>query len=185
MADKKILTTPLTDKVVESLKIGDNVLINGTIFTARDAAHKRLVELIEKGEKLPFDIKGQIIYFAGPTPPKPGQVIGSAGPTSSYRMNLYSPALIKVGQKGLIGKGDMSDEVMEAMKKHKAVYFAAVGGAGALISKSITAAEVIAYEDLGAEAIRKLTVKEFPVIVAMDCHGGNQYKEGIAYYGKK
>lgn len=185
MADKKILTTPLTDKVVESLKIGDNVLINGTIFTARDAAHKRLVELIEKGEKLPFDIKGQIIYFAGPTPPKPGQVIGSAGPTSSYRMNLYSPTLIKVGQKGLIGKGDMSDEVMEAMKKHKAVYFAAVGGAGALISKSITAAEVIAYEDLGAEAIRKLTVKEFPAIVAMDCHGGNQYKEGIAYYGKK
>jgi len=185
MADKKILTTPLTDKVVESLKIGDNVLINGTIFTARDAAHKRLVELVEKGEELPFDIKGQIIYFAGPTPPKPGQVIGSAGPTSSYRMNLYSPTLIKVGQKGLIGKGDMSDEVMEAMKKHKAVYFAAVGGAGALISKSITAAEVIAYEDLGAEAIRKLTVKEFPVIVAMDCHGGNQYKEGIAYYGKK
>jgi len=185
MADKKILTTPLTDKVVESLKIGDNVLINGTIFTARDAAHKRLVELVEKGEELPFDIKGQIIYFAGPTPPKPGQVIGSAGPTSSYRMNLYSPTLIKVGQKGLIGKGDMSDEVMEAMKKHKAVYFAAVGGAGALISKSITAAEVIAYEDLGAEAIRKLTVKEFPAIVAMDCHGGNQYKEGIAYYGKK
>ncbi len=185
MADKKILTTPLTDEAVMNLKIGDNVLISGTIFTARDAAHKRLVELVEKGEELPFDIKGQIIYFAGPTPPKPGQVIGSAGPTSSYRMNIYSPTLIKVGQKGLIGKGDMSDEVMEAMKKHKAVYFAAVGGAGALISKSITAAEVIAYEDLGAEAIRKLTVKEFPAIVAMDCHGGNQYKEGIAYYGKK
>jgi len=185
MADKKIITTPLTDEVVMDLKIGDNVLINGTIFTARDAAHKRLVELIEKGEELPFDIKGQIIYFAGPTPPKPGKVIGSAGPTSSYRMNIYSPTLIKVGQKGLVGKGDMSDEVMEAMKKHKALYFAAVGGAGALISKSITAAEIIAYEDLGAEAIRKLTVKEFPAIVAMDCHGGNQYKEGIAKYGKK
>jgi fumarate hydratase subunit beta len=185
MAAKKIITTPLTDEVVMDLKIGDNVLINGTIFTARDAAHKRLVELIEKGEELPFDIKGQIIYFAGPTPPKPGKVIGSAGPTSSYRMNIYSPTLIKVGQKGLVGKGDMSDEVMEAMKKHKAVYFAAVGGAGALISKSIMAAEIIAYEDLGAEAIRKLTVKEFPAIVAMDCHGGNQYKEGIIKYGKK
>jgi fumarate hydratase subunit beta len=185
MADKKILTTPLTDEVVESLKIGDNVLINGTIYTARDAAHKRLVELVEKGEKLPFDVEGAIIYFAGPTPPKPGQVIGSAGPTSSYRMNLYSPTLIKVGQKGMVGKGDMGEEVMDAMKKNKAVYFVAVGGAGALISKSITAAEVIAYEDLGAEAIRKLTVKEFPAIVAMDCHGGNQFEEGIKQYSKK
>jgi len=185
MADKKILTTPLTDEAVADLKIGDNVLINGTIYTARDAAHKRLVELVEKGEKLPFDIKGAIIYFAGPTPPKPGQVIGSAGPTSSYRMNLYSPTLIKVGQKGMVGKGDMGPAVMDAMKEHKAVYFVAVGGAGALISKSITAAEVIAYEDLGAEAIRKLTVKEFPAIVAMDCHGGNQFEEGIKQYSKK
>jgi fumarate hydratase subunit beta len=185
MADKKILTTPLTDEAVEDLKIGDNVLITGTIYTARDAAHKRLVELVEKGEKLPFDIEGAIIYFAGPTPPKPGQVIGSAGPTSSYRMNLYSPTLIKIGQKGLIGKGDMNEDVMAAMKKHKAVYFAAVGGAGALISKSITAAEIVCYEDLGAEAIRKLTVKEFPAIVAMDCHGGNQFEEGIKQYSKK
>ena len=185
MSEKKYITTPLTDKVVEDLKIGDNVLITGTIYTARDAAHKRLVELIDKGEKLPFDITGQIIYFAGPTPPKPGQVIGSAGPTTSYRMNAYTPRLIPVGQKGMIGKGEMSAEVVEQMKKHKAVYFAAVGGAGALIAKSITAAEVIAYEDLGAEAIRKLTVKDFPVIVALDCHGGNLYKEGIAKYGKK
>ncbi|MEW5923285.1 MAG: Fe-S-containing hydro-lyase [Candidatus Zixiibacteriota bacterium] len=185
MSEKKYITTPLTDKVVENLKIGDNVLITGTIYTARDAAHKRLVDLIAKGEKLPFDITGQIIYFAGPTPPKPGQVIGSAGPTTSYRMNAYTPRLIPVGQKGMIGKGEMSAEVVEAMKKHKAVYFAAVGGAGALISKSITAAEVIAYEDLGAEAIRKLTVKDFPAIVALDCHGGNLYKEGIAKYGKK
>lgn len=185
MSEKKYITTPLTDKVVEDLKIGDNVLITGTIYTARDAAHKRLVDLIDKGQKLPFDVTGQIIYFAGPTPPKPGQVIGSAGPTTSYRMNAYTPKVIGVGQKGMIGKGEMSAEVVEAMKKNKAVYFAAVGGAGALISKSITAAEVIAYDDLGAEAIRKLTVKDFPAIVALDCHGGNLYKEGIAKYGKK
>lgn len=185
MSEKKIITTPLTDETVEDLKIGDNVLITGTIYTARDAAHKRLVELIDKGAELPFDVKGQIIYFAGPTPPKPGQVIGSAGPTTSYRMNAYTPKLIGAGQKGMIGKGEMSAEVVEAMKKHKAVYFAAVGGAGALISKSITAAEVIAYDDLGAEAIRKLTVKDFPAIVALDCHGGNLFKEGIAKYGEK
>jgi len=185
MSEKKIITTPLTDETVEDLKIGDNVLITGTIYTARDAAHKRLVELIDKGAELPFDVKGQIIYFAGPTPPKPGQVIGSAGPTTSYRMNAYTPKLIGAGQKGMIGKGEMSAEVVEAMKKQKAVYFAAVGGAGALISKSITAAEVIAYDDLGAEAIRKLTVKDFPAIVALDCHGGNLFKEGIAKYGQK
>ncbi len=184
MSDKKTITTPLTDKVVESLKVGDQVLINGSIYTARDAAHKRLVELIAKGEKLPFDVKGQIIYFVGPTPPKPGQVIGSAGPTTSYRMNAYTPIVIEAGQKGMIGKGEMGPDVVMAMKKHKAVYFAAVGGAGALIAKSITAAEVIAYEDLGAEAIRKLTVKDFPVIVALDCHGGNLYKEGMEKYGK-
>ncbi len=184
MSDEKKLTPPLTDETVEDLKIGDNVLITGTIYTARDAAHKRLVELVEKGEDLPFDIKGQIIYFVGPTPAKPGQAIGSAGPTTSYRMNAYTPTLIKAGQKGMIGKGEMGPEVVEAMKKHKAVYFAAVGGAGALISKAITKAEVIAYDDLGAEAIRKLEVKDFPVVVALDCHGGNLYKEGIEKYGK-
>lgn len=184
MSDKKVITTPLTDQVVESLKVGDQVLINGTVYTARDAAHKRLVELIQKGDKLPFDVTGQIIYFVGPTPPKPGQPIGSAGPTTSYRMNAYTPIVIEAGQKGMIGKGEMGPEVVAAMKKHKAVYFAAVGGAGALIAKSITGAEIVAYEDLGAEAIRKLTVKEFPAIVALDCHGGNLYKEGMAKYGK-
>ena len=185
MAEKKRISAPLTDEVVEDLKIGDNVLITGTIYTARDAAHKRLVELVDKGEKLPFDVKGQIIYFVGPTPARPGEVIGSAGPTTSYRMNIYTPRLIAVGQKGMIGKGEMGPEVVEAMKKHKAVYMAAVGGAGALISRAITASEVVAYDDLGAEAIHKLTVKDFPVIVALDCHGGNLFKEGIAKYGIK
>ncbi|UCD93938.1 MAG: Fe-S-containing hydro-lyase [Candidatus Zixiibacteriota bacterium] len=185
MAEKKRITAPLTDEVVQDLKIGDNVLISGTIYTARDAAHKRLVELVDKGEQLPFDVKGQIIYFVGPTPAKPGEVIGSAGPTTSYRMNIYTPRLIAVGQKGMIGKGEMGPEVVAAMKKHKAVYLSAVGGAGALISRAITASEIVAYEDLGAEAIRKLTVKDFPVIVALDCHGGNLYSEGIAKYGVK
>ncbi len=176
--------TPLTDDIVMSLKAGDNVLISGTVYTARDAAHKRLVELLDKGQPLPFDIKGQILYFVGPTPAKPGKVIGSAGPTTSYRMNAYSPKLITAGQRGIIGKGEMSAEVAEHLKKYKGVYFAAVGGAGALISKSITSAEIIAYEDLGAEAIRRLTVKDFPVVVAQDCHGGNLYKEGVKKYAK-
>jgi fumarate hydratase subunit beta len=184
MSDAKKITPPLTDEMVEDLKIGDNVLITGTIYTARDAAHKRLVELLEKGEDLPFDIKGQILYFVGPTPAKEGQVIGSAGPTSSYRMNIYTPKLIEVGQKGMIGKSEMGPEVVDAMKKHKAVYLAAVGGAGALLSKRITASEIVAYEDLGPEAIRKLTVEDFPVVVALDCHGGNLYKEGLTQYGK-
>ena len=184
MSDKIKITTPLTDDTVESLKVGDSVLISGTVYTARDAAHKRLVELLDKGEKLPFDVKGQIIYFVGPTPAKPGKPIGSAGPTTSYRMNAYTPRMIEVGQKGMIGKGEMGPEVVAKMKEKKAVYFAAVGGAGALIAKSITAAEVIAYEDLGAEAIRKMTVKDFPAIVALDCHGGNLYQEGMAKYKK-
>ena len=186
MSNGKIkIDTPLTDELVKTLKVGTEVLIDGTIFTGRDSAHKRMTETLAKGEKLPFDPKGQVIYFAGPTPPKPGKVIGSAGPTTSYRMNAYTPRLIPVGQKGMIGKGEMSAEVVAQMKEHKAVYFAAVGGAGALIAKSITAAEVIAYEDLGAEAIRKLTVKDFPAIVALDCHGGNLYKDGLAQYGQK
>jgi len=185
MSDIKKITTPLTDDIVESLRAGDSVQITGTVYTARDAAHKRLVELLDKGEKLPFDVKGQIIYFVGPTPAKPGQPIGSAGPTTSYRMDAYTPHLIEAGQKGMIGKGEMGAEVVAQMKKHKAVYFAAVGGAGALIAKAVTASEVIAYEDLGAEAIRKLTVKDFPVVVALDCHGGNLFKEGIAKYAKK
>ncbi|MFH2035838.1 MAG: Fe-S-containing hydro-lyase [Candidatus Zixiibacteriota bacterium] len=185
MSEAKKISTPLTDKMVEDLKVGDTVLISGTIYTARDAAHKKLVDLLDQGKKLPFDIKGQIIYFVGPTPAKPGKPIGSAGPTSSYRMNAYSPRLIEVGQKGMIGKSEMGKEVTDAMKKFKAVYLGAVGGAGALIAKSITAAEIVAYEELGAEAIRKLTVKDFPAVVALDCHGGNLYQEGIAKYGKK
>ena len=184
MDEKKVITTPLTDEIVMDLRIGDNVLISGVIYTARDAAHKRLVELLDKGESLPIDLKGQVIYFVGPTPAKPGQVIGSAGPTTSYRMNAYTPRLIEAGQKGMIGKGEMGPEVMEAMKKYKAVYFAAVGGAGALISKAIIKSEIVAYEDLGAEAIRRLEVRDFPAIVAMDCYGGNLYKEGIAKYSK-
>ena len=185
MSNRINITTPLTNEAVESLKAGDLVQITGTIYTARDAAHKRLVNLLDKGEELPFDVKGQLIYFVGPTPAKPGQPIGSAGPTSSYRMNIYTPRLIEVGQKGMIGKSEMGPEVVAAMKKHKAVYLAAVGGAGALISKSITASEVIAYDDLGAVAIRKMTVKDFPAIVALDCHGGNLYKEGKAKYAKE
>jgi fumarate hydratase subunit beta len=185
MAIKKHINTPLTDAVVADLKIGDEVLITGVIYTARDAAHKKLVDLIDKGEKLPFDPKGQIVYFAGPSPTKPGQVVGSIGPTTSYRMNAYSPRMIEVGLKGMIGKGEMGPEVVAKMKEKKAVYFAAVGGAAALIAKSVTGNELIAYEELGAEAIRKLTVKEFPAIVALDCHGGNIFKEGVAKYEKK
>jgi fumarate hydratase subunit beta len=185
MSTKKKIATPLTDAAVADLKIGDEVLISGHIYTARDAAHKRLVELIDKKEKLPFDPAGQIIYFVGPSPSKPGKVIGSAGPTTSSRMNAYSPRLIEVGLKGMIGKGEMGPEVVAKLKEKKAVYFAAVGGAAALIAKSIVGNELVAYEELGAEAIRKLTVKDFPAIVALDCYGGNIYKEGIAKYEKK
>ncbi len=185
MSEKKKINTPLTDDIVAGLKIGDEVLITGNIYTARDAAHKRMVDLLDKGEKLPFEPKGQMIYFVGPSPAKPGKVIGSAGPTTSYRMNAYSPRMIEVGLKGMIGKGEMGPEVAAKLKEKTAVYFVAVGGAAALIAKSITGNELIAYEELGAEAIRKLTVKDFPAIVAMDCHGGNIYKEGIAKYEKK
>ena len=178
----KRLTTPLTDEAVASLKAGDNVLITGVVYSARDAAHKRLCDLIAKGESLPLDLKGQTIYFMGPSPAKPGQVIGSAGPTTSYRMDSYSPILIAQGLKGMIGKGARSAEVVEAMKKHKAVYFAATGGAAALISKSIRKADIVAYEDLGAEAIRRLEVVDFPCIVAQDCHGQNLYETGVAQY---
>jgi len=180
--DLKCIATPLTEEVVESLKAGDNVLITGVIYSARDAAHKRLCDLIAKGEPLPIDLQGQTIYFMGPSPAKPGQAIGSAGPTTSYRMDAYSPTLIEHGLKGMIGKGARSADVVEAMKKHKAVYFAATGGAAALISKSIKKAEVVAYEDLGAEAIRRLEVEDFPCIVAQDCYGQNLYEIGVAQY---
>jgi len=182
MAEAINIRTPLTEEVVRSLKAGDSVLISGVIYTARDAAHKRLVELIEKGEPLPFDIEGQIIYYVGPAPAKPGYPIGPAGPTTSYRMDPYAPILIENGLRGMIGKGPRRKTVEEAMKKFGAVYFAATGGAAALIAKSIKKAEVIAYPDLGAEAIRRLVVEDFPAIVAQDSHGGNLYKEGQRKY---
>lgn len=178
----KKITLPLTDKIVENLRAGDNVLLNGVMYVARDAAHKRLVDALDKGQKLPFDVKGQVVYFMGPSPAKPGQVIGSAGPTTSGRMDAYSPRLIAEGLKGMIGKGYRSKEVKDAMKKYKAVYFAAIGGAGALISKTIKKSEVIAYEELGAEAVRRLEVENFPVTVINDIYGGDLYEEGKAKY---
>jgi len=182
MTDPIRLKAPLSDEDVERLKIGDRVLINGIIYTGRDAAHKRLFDLLKEGKDLPFDVKGQIIYYVGPTPPKPGQIFGSAGPTTSYRMDAYSPVLIGRGLKGMIGKGMRSDAVKEAMKKYKAVYFAATGGAGALLAKRIKRAQVVAYEDLGPEAIRKLEVEDLPVIVVNDTKGNDLYIEGERKY---
>ncbi|MDP2688543.1 MAG: Fe-S-containing hydro-lyase [Deltaproteobacteria bacterium] len=173
------ITPPLADAAVEKLRAGDKVLITGVLYTARDAAHKRLVELLDRGEALPFDLKGQIIYYVGPTPAKPGAVIGSAGPTTSGRMDAYAPRLIELGLKGMVGKGARSPEVIESMKKHKAVYMAAVGGAAALIARSIKKAEIIAYEDLGPEAIRRLTVVDFPAIVVNDIYGGDLFVQGV------
>ena len=170
------LTTPLTHDTVKTLHAGDNVLISGEIYTARDAAHKRMIEALERGEELPIAIKNKIIYYAGPTPAKPGQVIGSCGPTTSGRMDAYAPCLIELGLTGMIGKGMRSSEVMDAIQKHGAVYFGAIGGAGALIAKSVVTAEVVAYADLGTEAIRKLTVKDFPAIVIADVYGNNLYE---------
>ncbi len=178
------ITTPLADKVIKNLKTGDKVLISGVVYTARDMAHKRLVEVIESGERLPFDLKGQIIYFTGPTPAPPGRVIGAAGPTTSARMDSFSPVLIKKGLKGMIGKGPRGKEVVDAMKKYKAVYFAAVGGAAALLSKRIKKSEVIAYEDLGTEAIRRLEVEDFPVIVVNDVYGDDLYLKGMKRYAR-
>lgn len=184
MAEPIRLKTPLTDKDVERLKIGDRVLINGVIYTGRDAAHKRLSDLLKEGKEFPFDIRGQIIYYVGPTPARPGQVFGSAGPTTSYRMDAYAPALIAKGLKGMIGKGMRSDAVKEAMKKHQAVYFAATGGAGALLAKKVKKAKVVAYEDLGPEAIRRLEVEDLPVIVINDVRGNDLYIEGEKKYRK-
>jgi fumarate hydratase subunit beta len=182
MAEVKKLTTPLTDEVLKTLKIGDKVEITGVIYSARDAAHKRLVELIEKGENLPFDLPGQVIYYVGPTPARPGFAVGAAGPTTSYRMDPYAPTLIAKGLKGMLGKGPRSDEVKEAMVKHVAVYFAAIGGAGALISKSIKKAEVIAYPELGAEAVRRMEVEGFPAVVAIDAQGNDLFTKGREEY---
>ncbi|MGD9504698.1 MAG: Fe-S-containing hydro-lyase [Syntrophobacteraceae bacterium] len=178
------LTTPLKNEDVEKLRIGDRVLLSGVIYTARDAAHKRLVQLLHSGEPLPFDLQGQVIYYVGPSPAKPGKPIGAAGPTTSYRMDAYAPELIANGLKGMVGKGARNQAVRDAMQEHKAVYFAAIGGAGALIARSILSAEVIAYPELGPEAIRRLEVKDFPVIVANDVVGGDLYTEGVKAYAR-
>lgn len=169
------IQTPLTEEGIEQLTIGSRVLINGYVYTARDAAHKKLIDLLNEGKPLPVDLRGQIIYYAGPTPPKPGKVIGSVGPTTSGRMDEYTPALLKLGLKGMIGKGLRSQAVIDAIKKYHAVYFVAIGGAAALISKQIKSSEVVAYPELGPEAIRRLLVEDFPAIVANDMYGGNLY----------
>jgi len=173
---------PLTDESVEKLRAGDDVRLTGVIYTARDAAHRRMVEALEKGESLPFDIRGQVIYYVGPTPAKPGQVIGSAGPTTSMRLDRFTPPLLAAGLKGIIGKGGRGLAVRDALKQHKGVYFIAVGGAGALLARQIKKVDVVAYEDLGTEAVRRLEVEGFPVIVCNDIHGGDLLEEGKARY---
>lgn len=181
---EKRIKTPLTEETIKGLKAGDSVLITGTIYTGRDAAHKRLIELLDCGGELPMNIKNEIIYYVGPSPAKPGQVIGSAGPTTSYRMDSYTPRLLDLGLKGMIGKGERSEEVIEAIIRNKAVYFAAIGGAAALIGKSVDKVEQVAYEDLGAEAITKLYVTDFPAVVVIDSDGNNLYEIGQEEYLK-
>ena len=180
--DDRKITLPLTDETLKDLKAGDEVLLTGAIYVARDAAHKRMIEALDQGNPLPFDIRGQTIYFMGPSPARPGQPMGSAGPTTSGRMDSYSPRLIAEGLKGMIGKGMRSSAVKEAMKQYKAVYFGAIGGAGALAAKSVKKSEVIAYKELGAEALRRLEVEDFPVTVVNDAYGGDLYQEGKARY---
>lgn len=176
------IQTPLTKETAASLHSGDTVLISGVIYTARDAAHKRMCEQLERGEELPFDIHNAVIYYVGPTPALPGRVIGSAGPTTSGRMDAYAPRLIEQGLTGMIGKGMRSQEVADSMKRHTAVYFAATGGAGALLSSKIKSAEVIAWEDLGTEAVRRLVVEDFPATVVLDSYGNNLYEEAPGQY---
>jgi fumarate hydratase subunit beta len=185
MAEAKRISTPLSIEVVNSLRSGDRVLISGWVYTARDAAHKRMDDLIQRGLPLPFDIRGQVIYYVGPSPARPGRIIGSAGPTTASRMDTYAPALIAMGLKGMIGKGARSSEVIQAMVQHKAVYFGAVGGAAALLSRSIQAVEMVAYEDLGPEAMRRLKLEDFPVIVINDVEGNDLYREGVRAYRQK
>jgi fumarate hydratase subunit beta len=180
----KEIRTPLTPEVIDTLKAGDEVLLTGVIYTARDVVHQRLCALIEKGEALPIQLEGNLIYFAGPTPTPPGRPVGSAGPTTSGRMDAFSPTLIRQGLSGMIGKGNRSKDVVDAMKEQGAVYFAAIGGAGALIAQRITASEVVAYEDLGPEAIYRMTVQALPLIVAIDRSGGNLYESGPAAYAR-
>ena len=176
------ITTPLSREQARNLKAGDSCLISGVIYTARDAAHKRLCELAEQGKELPIDVKDATIYYVGPTPARPGQAIGSAGPTTSYRMDAYSPLLISLGETGMIGKGKRGPEVVAAMKEHGAVSFGAIGGYGALLGQCVRKAEIVAYEDLGAEAIRRLEVENFPVIVVIDSQGNNLYETGRKAY---
>jgi len=181
---EKKISTPLTYDKIKQLKAGDSVLLTGVIYTARDAAHKRLVDLLDKGESMPIDVEDSIIYYVGPSPAKPGQAIGSAGPTTSYRMDAYAPRLLDLGLRGMIGKGLRSKEVIESMKKNGSVYFGAIGGAAALMGKSIKKAELVAYEDLGSEAIRRLEVVDLPVVVVIDAEGNNLYEIGQKEYLK-
>ena len=178
----KHITIPASQEDIRCLRAGDYLLLSGTIYTARDAAHKRMIETLEQGGELPIDVKGNFIYYLGPTPNREGQVIGSAGPTTSSRMDKYAPQLMDLGQTGMIGKGKRSKEVIDSMKKNTAVYFAAVGGAGALLSQCIKKSEVIAYDDLGTEAIRKLYVEKLPVITVIDCQGNNMYESVAEKY---
>lgn len=182
--DKKI-TTPITEEIAQELTAGDYVYLSGEIYVARDAAHKRMMEVLDRGEALPIDIENATIYYMGPSPARDGRPIGSAGPTTASRMDKYAPTLLDLGQKAMIGKGKRTKEVLDAIVRNKAVYFAAVGGAGALLSKCIVESEVICYDDLGAEAIRKLKVQDFPVIVVADCHGNNLYETAILEYCKE
>ncbi len=176
------ITLPLTDDIVQKLRAGDDVRLTGVIYSGRDAAHRRMIEALEKGEDLPFDIRGQVIYYVGPTPAKPGQVIGSAGPTTSMRLDRFTPSLLAAGLKGIIGKGGRGQAVRDALKEHKGVYFIAIGGAGALLAKQIKKVDIVAYEDLGTEAVRRMEVEDFPVIVCNDVHGGDLLEEGKAKY---
>ena len=179
------LTTPCTAQDLAPLKAGDTVLLSGVVYTARDQAHKRMMEALDKGETLPFDLEGSAIYYVGPTPERPGEVIGSAGPTTSGRMDAYAPTLMRAGARGMIGKGARLPEVVKAMKECDGVYFGAIGGAGALLAKCIKRAELIAYEDLGAEALRKLYVEDMPLVVIIDYEGNNLYESGRAAYLRK
>ncbi len=181
----KTITTPLSDADVEALKAGDRVRISGVIYTGRDAAHARLFPLLEKGEKLPIDVKGALIYYTGPTPPRPGDALGSAGPTTASRMDKFTPALLKAGLKGAIGKGYRGQPVKDALRQYKGVYLGTIGGAGAVLSQFIKKADVVAYDDLGTEAIRRLEVDGFPAVVLYDCHGGDQYQDGQKAYNRE
>jgi fumarate hydratase subunit beta len=181
----KEVLPPLSDADIEGLRAGDRVRITGVMYTARDAAHGRLLPLVEKGEKLPIDVRGQIIYYTGPSPARPGDVVGSIGPTTGGRMDTFTPALLELGLKGTIGKGHRSQPVKDALQRYKGVYFGAIGGAGAVLSQFVKKVEVVAYEDLGTEAIRRLDVEGFPAIVINDCHGGDLYQDGMRAYARE